>query len=118
MTRFLDGPAAGVVLMLRRAPLFLRVVHHAKRKEPWDALDQLADVPGEHEELFAYERVAKPTFMHLKCSGKGAKGASGFYAMAEYRLVAEQPAETVMRDTKAWRGWCWVRRGDHESTRS
>ena len=49
MTRFLDGPAAGVLLALRRAPLYLRVVYHAKREEPWDALDQLADVPGEHE---------------------------------------------------------------------
>jgi|GEM_PF-6502906 len=33
MTRFLDGPAAGVVLALRRAPLFLRVVCNPRRKE-------------------------------------------------------------------------------------
>lgn len=40
MVRFLDGPAAGLVLWLRRAPLYLRVTLDARAH--FDALDPAA----------------------------------------------------------------------------
>lgn len=48
MTRFTDGPAQGLVLMLRRAARFLRVVHDGKK---FDALDQLNDRPRPEERI-------------------------------------------------------------------
>lgn len=54
MTRFEDGPAAGVNLSLRRAPMFLRVVQNNQTGE-WDALDQLDDTPEKNETIFVYK---------------------------------------------------------------
>ncbi len=99
MIEFLDGPAAGETLMLRRAPLLLRVVLSPRGK--WDALDQLADVPGPDERLYAYHLISKPQPVHLKMN----KG-SGWYVMAQYRVVLVQPDDPVMRQIASWRRWC------------
>ncbi len=101
MTRFEDGPAEGQVLSLRRAPKYLRVV---ECRGAWDALDQMDDVPQPRETLYAYEVVGEPGMCHIR----GAK-ISGFYALATYRFIAEQPDEAVMRDWVAWRRWCLAR---------
>ena len=56
MTRFLDGPAAGNALMLRRAPLFLRVTIDAAGGKV-DALDQLDDDPQDGETVHVYRQL-------------------------------------------------------------
>jgi hypothetical protein len=118
--RFLDGPAAGVSLMLRRAPVVLRVVSRPPRGKDdtvahglaWDALDQLDDLPEPRETVHVYRRQRDPTWFHLCIRGKG-KRAAGFYAVADYRLYWRQPDGTITRDTAAWRAWCEdVRRGE------
>jgi hypothetical protein len=99
VTRFVDGPASGTVLQLRRAPVLLRVVRgHAGE---WDALDQLEDVPRADETLVVYRRVGRPSRCHINAG----RGRSGWYAIAEYRVVADQPTEDVVRDTRRWRAW-------------
>ncbi len=99
MTHFIDGPAAGQTLMLKRAPLYLRVV---EKNGAWDALDQLEDTPDPAEKIYAYERVGKPGQVHInQGSGRG-----GWFTMAEYSLVADQPGDVVMRDPESWRKWC------------
>lgn len=98
MTRFVDGPAKGQLLLLKRAPLFLRVVLAPDGK--WDALDQLEDKPAPEEKLFAYEITAPPGWCFMdgpKCRGR--------YASAEYRLVAQQPMDAWMRDETTWPSW-------------
>lgn len=113
MTRFLDGPAAGQTLMIKRSPIFLRVT---RRKAPlrgdgfsivFDALDAPDDTPAPDEELLCYRATSdKPSGnVHLRLSGK-AKQASGFYPIGEYALYPEQPADEVMRDNARWREWC------------
>lgn len=104
MCRFLDGPAAGVTLLLRRAPLFLRAVNN---RGDWDALDQLNDTPAAHEAIVAYRRVAAPAIAHINRGGHG----SGWYALADYRVVVDQPAEAELRDTAKWRAWTEAHRG-------
>ena len=54
-TRFIDGPAKGVVLDLERTPHYLRVVHDSETWQ-WDALDQLDDEPKPTETIFVYRR--------------------------------------------------------------
>ncbi|HEY1187150.1 MAG TPA: hypothetical protein VGE74_05800 [Gemmata sp.] len=103
MTRFTDGPAAGVVLSLRRAPLFLRVVRDAAGK--FDALDQLADEPAVDESLTAYVLAGEPSVMFLDWTEKG-KRRGGRFVSASYRHVPDQPPDWVMRDQGAWRAWC------------
>ncbi len=100
MTTFQDGPAAGTTLMLKRAVRFLRVVVDAKNKV--DALDQLYDQPAAGEKIFAYEITANPTMCHLNCGG----GRGGFYPIANYRLVPQQPDDATLRDTFSWGEWC------------
>lgn len=105
MTRFIDGPAKGVTLMLRRAPLYLRVTIRpmpgAGDKLPWDALDQPEDTPTPDETLVAYIRQGP-------ASGAFIDGprVAGFYTLADYVMVPEQPTDAQMRDNAAWREWC------------
>lgn len=100
MTKFLDGPAANVVLMLKRAPLYLRAVQAPDGN--WDALDQLADSPEPTEKVVAYKMTAGPFRAHLNMGRKGCFWAEG----GEYRVVADQPTGDVLRSTTAWRDWC------------
>lgn len=97
MTRFIDGPAAGVTLMLRRAPHFLRAVHDGK---DWDALDQLEDRPAASEIVVAYEMVGEPTWMHIR-----ARKGGGIYRGGSYQVVKDQPADEVLRNQAAWEAW-------------
>ncbi len=104
MTSFVDGPAAGVALALRRDPMFLRVVRGlqpGKAKPQWDALDQLGDAPGIHESIYCYERVECEGTCHIRGAG-----FSGFFAMAKYKLTDPQPSESTMRSCRRWPEWC------------
>lgn len=105
MTTFVDGPAAGQHLSLKRAPVFLRVVvaDGGLSGPKWDALDQLCDTPQRKEVIYAYRIVGQPSMVHIN---RGRRGGSGFYQMAQYRLVLEQPSDAVMRSNFEWRAWC------------
>lgn len=103
MIRFTDGPAIGVCLRLRRAPLYLRV---ARSRVARDALDQLDDEPKPRERITVYVRVTLGHRTHIKSTRSG---ASGWYANASYRMVADQPGDEVVRGTEKWREWCYAR---------
>lgn len=97
MTRFLDGPAKGQTLMLRRAPVFLRAV---QGPSGWDALDQLDDTPAANERIVVYRLIGEPTWMHVRMTKGG-----GIFRGGTYRVVDPQPPEDVLRQTAAWRAW-------------
>lgn len=101
MIEFLDGPAVGQTLLLRRAPLYLRVAFNPrKRSDQWDALDQLTDRPKRHEWIYAYHRAGKPSFLHRKAH-------SGVWAVAKYEFVEPQPAaESTLWNKVDWQSWC------------
>jgi hypothetical protein len=99
MTSFIDGPAKGKTLMLKRSPKYLRVVIDEAGKV--DALDQLHDSPGENERVFAYRVHGEIGSVHLNMG----RGRGGFYPLAEYRLIPTQPADSVLRKNEAWRAW-------------
>ena len=101
MVSLVDGPAADETLALRRAPRLLRVVR--SRNGKWDALDQLDDEPKPTETIFVYERMNIPRMGHMCMSPRS---QSGWYAIANYRLFQDQPADEIMRDTQKWREWC------------
>lgn len=100
MIRFLDGPAAGAPLMLRRAPVLLRVVIGPRGRI--DALDQTGDVAEAGETIHLYFAVGKPNWMHMRAG----KGMGGRWAMAEYRLLPDPPADDVLRDNARYGAWC------------
>lgn len=102
MTTFIDGPAGGKTLMLKRAPLFLRVT---KKHDEIDALDQLDDTPRRDEEIFVYVRQpgAMLKAIHLNT---GSKPGGGWFSRASYKLSELQPLEMEMRTNEAWRVWC------------
>lgn len=101
MTTFDDGPAAGKTLLLRRAPLFLRVVVNSMTGEI-DALDQPGDEPRPGEVLHAYVLTARPHWAHIRAS----KGRGGAYTGGPYKLVEPQPSAKQMATTLAWSLWC------------
>lgn len=101
MTTFLDGPAAGRTLQLRRAPIYLRVTELLGEI---DGLDQLTDEPEPGEYLHAYVLAEAPGHMHILVRGKGKTGG-GFWPMAKYKILPEQPSQEIMRDNAQWRAW-------------
>lgn len=107
MTKFEDGPAKGQVLMLRRAPLFLRVAHTAQRVDPspWDALDQLSDEPRSCETFYAYRCTGRHGNAFIDFGGKK-KHLSGMYTSATYEYYEEQPPQEIMANNEEWRAWC------------
>lgn len=109
MVKFLDGPAADQVLMLKRAPLFLRVTRgptHRDKKtgllaHKWDALDQLDDEPTVKEDVYLYMAVDQPRFAHISMSNRK---ASGYYAIAQYKQVPVMPVHLLnVRYAEEWR---------------
>ncbi len=100
MTKFLDGPAAGVILALRRAPIFLRVV---RSPTGWDALDQRDDEPAADEAIFAYRLQGESQSIHIH----GSK-VSGWYEAGNYRVLADQPPEPAMRSKERWHEWTYA----------
>jgi hypothetical protein len=102
MTRFLDGPAEGVTLLLKRAPFFLRAVQ--AKDGTWDALDQLTDTPRSDETIAVYQVTAEPGWVHICSRGRNGFGG-GRYVTAEYRLASDPPSADVARDATSWREW-------------
>lgn len=101
MTTFIDGPAAGVSLDLRRAPIMLRVV--CDTAGSWDALDQEDDQPKGNELIFVYIIVGEPDRAFVRCARPR---AGGYREFARYRLLPTQPADEQVRTTIAWQKWC------------
>ena len=105
MTRFLDGPAQGVTLYLKRAPVYLRAVQGPDgptHTGDWDALDQLDDSPRSGERVVVYRLEGEPTWMHVNRRGRH---GSGVFRGGNYRVVTPQPAEDQVRSTSAWQRW-------------
>lgn len=94
-----------MVLSLRRAPLFLRVVRSDAGQ--FDALDQLADAATANEVLFVYRRKGQAGACHIDYTDTKTRRRCGkWFTVAEYELHVEQPADSVLRDTARWRAWC------------
>ena len=107
MTSFVDGPARGQKLILRHAPLYLRVVCSGGGAcEVWDALDLLSDEPAENEKIFAYRSVGGVIRGHLQTMKKGGGRGGIWFEGSSYVLVEPQPTDKAMRDSDAWREWC------------
>lgn len=98
MTTFVDGPARGQKLSLRRAPIFLRVVEY---RMAFDALDQLEDEPKPEESIHLYRIKGKPGGMFVTKRG----GGGGYYPIAEYAVVPNPPSDEVLRDKQKWHDW-------------
>ena len=108
MISFLDGPAKGQVMVLKRVPQFLRVVQNSNGDI--DALDQFYDTPSLDESIYAYQTEGEVTRAHIRVSGSRKAGKStdlrsGFYWMAKYRLCPVQPSDSIMRSAIAWGEW-------------
>lgn len=103
MTHFLDGPAAGVKLILQRAPQYLRVVRDPAGT--WDALDQLDDAPDPGEVVFAYRMKSFDGSAHY--CGRDAKGRrfGRWERSATYEFIQPQPEPVWLSTTPHWRAW-------------
>lgn len=107
MSTFLNGPAADVSLVIRRAPLYLRAVQSAKKGE-WDALDQLNDEPKPKEKVFAYRKIrdVMKGFMDGQTKGGGRRTGT-YFEHGEYVFVEPQPNDEIMRSREKWQEWCF-----------
>lgn len=95
MARFLNGPAKGVSMDLRRCPNYLRLVNvslgrsaNAPRRG-WDGLDQPDDEPHGFEDWLEVYRLKDGTFgQTFACvRGKGGAASSGAWESGDYLHV-------------------------------
>lgn len=100
----MDGPAAGLGLDLRRAPLYLRLVREGDK---WDALDQLDDEARDNETIHVYEAATQPSSVFACGRGRGAAG--GRYEYAVYRHVDVDVEALGLREADTWRAWANAR---------
>lgn len=103
MTKFTDGPAAGCCLNLGRSPVFLRVVEHDGK---FDALDQLDDMPGDHESITVYRKVSDDGTVHIDGRDKKGKRFGAWYQCATYAIYGNQPEDKTARTPALWMSWC------------
>ena len=102
MVTFLDGPAAGKTLDLRRAPFVLRVV--INNRGTVDALDQLDDEIKPMEFAHVYRLTAPPQSIHVKAVKRS---QSAWRYIASYALApGAQPDQAILRDNERWGQWC------------
>lgn len=102
MTTFQDGPAAGKVLDLARAPLLLRVV--IDDAGTVDALDQLSDSPRVGEKVYVYRLVSNDGSVHV-CGTKNGRRWGATLQRTVYRLHEQQPDDKAARWTTDWQRW-------------
>lgn len=103
--QFEDGPAAGQQMTLNRCPQFLRVVHGPAG---WDALDQLDDIPLLEEKVYAYRIHGNHGSAHIDRRDKNGRRVGEWLVLASFRLIPEQPPESVLRDNAQWREWVTI----------
>lgn len=102
MTQFIDGPAEGQALHLKRSPTFLRVTKD-RVSGSWDALDILEDTPTDEEDVYVYQLNSEPGICHTYSRKPG---ASGWCMIAEYKLCVEQPIyDRDKREHAHWVEW-------------
>lgn len=109
MIRFLDGPAQGIELECRRAPVMLRAVQN--RFGNWDALDQPHDVVRSSEAVSVYILATKPVFYPMRAT---IRELSGMWSKAEYKLWTPQPFEDRVRANNSWQRWALQHRAEIE----
>ncbi|MGC4013902.1 MAG: hypothetical protein QM755_05210 [Luteolibacter sp.] len=97
MIKFLDGPATGHTLPLREAPLYLRVAIG----DPIRVLDGIKDKAPPHDPIVVYFRANLEGYINVQTRNEN----GGNWAIADYRLLAEQPVDEHLRTTAAWLAW-------------
>lgn len=106
MTTFIDGPAKGQHLMLRRSPKYLRVTEGPNDK--WDALDNPDDTPLPEERIYVYELNEHLGMCHINAG----RGRGGFYPIASYRYVELPTVINPLRANPIWNEWVTARGED------
>lgn len=107
---FVDGPAAGIQIPLRRRPILLRIVHSPAAG--WDGLDQLDDSPAPEERVFLYWRKQEGQWCHV--DGRDAKTGKRFGRtewIVDFFHVSDGPTEEILRDNGKYRDWCEENKG-------
>ena len=99
MLKFLDGPAQGILLQARTAPLLLRVVNRNDPPYEWDCLDYPKDTAEEGETIHVYVRTGTFSSVHVKLNNK-----SVWLARADYRHYSiPDTIREMLRDNDQWR---------------
>lgn len=99
MCKLLDGPGAGQSFVVKRCPVFLRVVH--SKASGWDVLNEKDDTPKDDEEVYVYQRVSEP----VKAFVDGT-GLHTLMVIAEYKFLDLMIGENLIRSNENWKWWC------------
>lgn len=103
MVEFIDGPAKGAKLNLRRTPKFLRVVIDVTGNV--DALDLKTDRAQNNEKVYAYRAVDGSQQSGFLCGCGKPVGGCVLFCRAVYNICKEQPDDCIMRHRALWEQW-------------
>jgi hypothetical protein len=104
VTTFKDGPAEGLKLLLRRAPIFIRAV--VDEGGEMDVLDDPGDATRPGEVPYTYRRLNKPFTFFVSERGPRGNRTGGQFVGADYALHEIQPDRGTMTDNARWQKWC------------
>lgn len=103
MIKLTDGPADGLELEVRRAPLFLRVA--LTPAGSYRGLTEQDDRVRPGETVTVYRREGRFAVKYRRAKReRGTK--AGYFAEAHYRCLVVQPADAHTTENAAWRAWC------------
>lgn len=102
MVEFIDGPAKGAQLNLRRIPKFIRVVIDATGNV--DALDLKTDRAQANEKVYVYRAVDNTSVSGFVCGIKRAHGCI-FFNSCKYAMYKDQPENSIMHHRALWEQW-------------
>lgn len=110
MATFHDGPAEGVRLQLRRAPILLRVVYDAT-DFGWDALDQEEDKVKISEKVYLY--YMRGPYIQVHVCNRIERHKAGVFQEGDYYLLPAElfgwTADILRVNEKYWL-WCEERK--------
>lgn len=107
MFSFKKGPADNRMLLLNRAPKFLRVTWDGKE---FDGLDGIEQDPKPGAQISVYERIGKPGQVLMDfpewAKKKNSTLKSQHLMTAEYLFYPIQPDDSTCRIWESWKRWC------------
>lgn len=104
MLTFIGGPADRAAIPAFTAPEFVRVCQI--KPGTWDLIEAGESLPTNALRAWVYRRYTNGTPREYRDKNVRQRRRNGWYAIASYLFVADQPAYVTAASAELFRAWC------------